>query len=57
MFDILGLKVENSTMSNASNEAYEKAVDLLLDVRQEAKSHKDWQTADFIRKKLSEIGL
>lgn len=57
MFDILGLKVENSTMSNASNEAYEKAVDLLLDVRQEAKSHKDWQTADFIRNKLSEIGF
>ncbi|WP_294178271.1 cysteine--tRNA ligase [uncultured Coprobacter sp.] len=57
MFNILGLKVENSTMSNASNEAYEKAVDLLLDVRQEAKSHKDWQTADFIRNKLSEIGF
>ena len=57
MFDILGLKVENSTMSNDSNEAYEKAVDLLLDVRQEAKSHKDWQTADFIRNKLSEIGF
>ena len=37
MFDILGLKVENSTTGNASNEAYEKAVDLLLDVRQEAK--------------------
>ena len=57
MFDILGLKVENSTTSNASNEAYEKAVDLLLDVRQEAKNHKDWQTADFIRNKLSEIGF
>ncbi len=41
MFDILGLKVENSTTGNASNEAYEKAVDLLLDVRQEAKNHKD----------------
>ena len=57
MFDKLGLKVENSTTSNASNEAYEKAVDLLLDVRQEAKNHKDWQTADFIRNKLSEIGF
>lgn len=57
MFDILGLKVENSTTGNASNEAYEKAVDLLLDVRQEAKNHKDWQTADFIRNKLSEIGF
>ena len=57
MFDILGLKVENSTTGNASNEAYEKAVDLLLDVRQEAKNHKDWQTADFISNKLSEIGF
>ena len=43
MFDILGLKVENSTTGNASNE--------------EAKNHKDWQTADFIRNKLSEIGF
>ena len=57
MFDILGLKVENGIESNASNEAYEKAVDLLLDVRQEAKVNKDWQTADFIRNKLSEIGF
>ncbi len=57
MFDILGLKVENNSANNASNEAYEKAVDLLLDVRQEAKKHKDWQTADFIRNKLSEIGF
>ncbi|WP_455497620.1 cysteine--tRNA ligase [Coprobacter sp.] len=57
MFDILGLKVENNSANNASNEAYEKAVDLLLDVRQDAKAHKDWQTADFIRDKLSEIGF
>lgn len=57
MFDILGLKAENSCEGNVSNEAYEKAVDLLLDVRQEAKAHKDWQTADFIRNKLSEIGF
>lgn len=55
MFDVLGLKEENADSS--SNHAYEQAVDLLLDIRMEAKNKKDWATSDFIRNKLSEIGF
>ncbi len=57
MFDILGLKEENTASDIAGNEAYEKAVDLLLNMRMEAKAKKDWSTADFIRNKLSDIGF
>jgi cysteinyl-tRNA synthetase len=31
-------------------------VKALLNVREEARKHKDWKTADEIRKKLEEIG-
>lgn len=55
MFDILGLRTEGN--DGFSNEAYEKAVELLLEMRSEAKSRKDWTTADFIRDKLTEIGF
>lgn len=56
MFDILGLKSENAT-DDTSNKAYEQAVDLLLEIRKEAKIRKDWATSDFIRNKLNEIGF
>ena len=38
-------------------EPFEKAVDLLLDVRRDAKGKKDWATSDFIRDRLGEIGF
>ncbi len=57
MFDILGLKEECTASDSAENESYKKAVDLLLSVRMDAKAKKDWNTADLIRNKLSEIGF
>ena len=53
--DILGLTSEESDSS--SNEAYKKAIDLLLSIRQESKLKKDWETADKIRKQLAEFGF
>lgn len=52
--DILGLR---NNMSSDSNKAYEKAVDLLLEIRARAKENKDWETSDKIRNKLSEYGF
>ncbi|MDY6037142.1 MAG: cysteine--tRNA ligase, partial [Paludibacteraceae bacterium] len=44
--DILGLQTaDNST----DNTAYKKAVDLLLEIRRQAKQNKDWATSDKIR--------
>ena len=52
-----GLTLEGEAASSADNEAYGKAVELLLQLRQEAKGRKDWTTADFIRNRLTEIGF
>ena len=52
--DILGLQTaDNST----DNTAYKKAVDLLLEIRRQAKQNKDWATSDKIRNELTTIGF
>lgn len=56
MFDILGL-TDNARGDAAGAEAYRKAVDLLVDMRRDAKSRKDWAMSDYIRDKLGEIGF
>ena len=56
LFDIMGIR-EEAGVSEEGTEAYHKAVDLLLDVRKEAKARKDWTTSDYIRDRLSEIGF
>ena len=56
MFDILGL-VESKQANESGNEAYAKAIDLLLEMRREAKARKDWATSDLIRDRLGEIGF
>lgn len=56
MFDILGLK-EEVTESSANTEAYGKAIDLLLEVRNQAKANKDWATSDKIRNELTALGF
>ena len=56
MFDILGL-VENNQAGDNGNEAYAQAVELLLEMRREAKARKDWATSDLIRDRLGEIGF
>ena len=56
LFDILGLKRESEI--SAHNEfKYQQAIDLLLQIRQNAKNQKDWSTSDLIRNQLSEIGF
>lgn len=53
--EILGLNVEEQNKS--SNDAYQKAIDLLLNIRQEAKKNKDWATSDKIRNELTALGF
>ena len=55
-FDILGLQREDN--GNAEREAaFGAAVDLLLELRAEAKAAKDWATSDKIRNALAELGF
>ena len=53
--DVLGLKSE--TELSTGNEAYKKAIDLLLNMRLEAKQNKDWATSDKIRNELTALGF
>ena len=56
VFDILGLSMEQSG-GGEREDAYGKAIDLLLDIRQNAKSNKDWATSDKIRNELAALGF
>jgi cysteinyl-tRNA synthetase len=55
IFDVLGFKEENA--SAGDNEVLGDTIELLLNLRKEAKANKDWGTADKIRDELNEIGI
>lgn len=57
IFNILGMKDEAASAGSNSNEAFGKAMDLLLTIRQQAKANKDWATSDKIRNELTTIGF
>ncbi|WP_321519662.1 cysteine--tRNA ligase [uncultured Bacteroides sp.] len=56
MFDILGLKEEVGA-AQSNTETYNKVVDMLLELRIQAKANKDWATADKIRNELTALGF
>lgn len=56
LHNLLGIEDE-SALKDSSFEAFEKAVDMLLEMRQEAKKQKDWATSDKIRNQLTEAGF
>ena len=59
LVDILGIRPE--IVGGADNadamKPFEKAMDLILDIRAKAKSAKDWATSDLIRDRLAEAGF
>jgi len=55
--DILGLNAETGNASEGGNELLESTVNLLLNLRIEAKANKDWATADKIRNELQALGF
>ena len=59
LFDILGMRPEAADLSGDEKalEPYRGAVDLLLQVRAEAKAKKDWATSDLIRDRLAALGF
>jgi len=56
LFEILGVKNEAKT-GGGNNEAFGKAVDMLLEIRAQAKANKDWATSDRIRDELAKAGF
>ena len=58
--DILGLKPEtgaSAALSSGREAAFARAVDLLLEIRAQAKANKDWATSDKIRAELTAAGF
>jgi len=56
-FDILGLVNEAKSGNAQREEAFSRAVDLLLEIRAKAKAAKDWETSDKIRDDLATFGF
>ena len=55
--DILGLRLEEQGAGDEHVQAFNGAVDLLLNMRLDAKRNKDWTTSDKIRNSLTELGF
>jgi cysteinyl-tRNA synthetase len=56
VFEILGLRNETPAQDN-NNQLLNRAVDLILRLRLEAKNNKDWTMSDRIRNELHQIGI
>ena len=58
LVDILGIRPDEAAAGNPDAlRPYHDAVDLLLELRADAKSRKDWATSDLIRNRMAEIGF
>ena len=51
------MKDEAASAGGNNYEAFGKAIDLLLSIRQQAKANKDWATSDKIRNELTAFGF
>ena len=56
VYEILGFKNEESS-EGKNNELLGKVIELVLQLRMEAKNNKDWSSSDRIRNELSKIGI
>ena len=54
--EILGLGLDDKSSQN-TGEGFRGAIDLLLNMRMEAKANKDWATSDKIRNELTSLGF
>ena len=57
LVEILGIRVDEGGAATDNLRPYREAVDLLLDIRANAKKNKDWATSDLIRDRLAAIGF
>jgi len=57
LVDLLGIKVADAADNDNGRKALEGAVDLLMEIRGNAKASKDWATSDLIRNKMTELGF
>ncbi len=57
VINILGLSINTSGSSEGNDELLSETINLLLNLRVDAKANKDWGTADKIRNELQALGV
>jgi cysteinyl-tRNA synthetase len=57
LFDVFGLKVAGGDAGAKGQEALEKAMQIILDIRQQARADKNWALSDQLRDALQEAGI
>jgi cysteinyl-tRNA synthetase len=56
IFDVLALE-ENNTINSGDDHQLSDAVNILIELRNQARDNKDFQTSDLIRDQLKEAGI
>ncbi len=57
IFDVFGLKDDTMAGENGAGEVIDGLMELIIDIRQEARANKDWATSDKIRDTLKELNI
>lgn len=57
IFDIFGLLDETQTQNDGNGEVVDGLMALILDIRKEARTRKDWNTSDQIRDRLQKLDI
>lgn len=57
LVEILGIRMGAAADTDADMAPYKGAVDLLMEIRAEAKASKNWATSDLIRDRLAKLGF
>lgn len=57
LFQVFGLLEESAVGNAQNNEVLEGVMDLIIQLRNEARSKKDWATSDVIRDQLNELAI
>jgi cysteinyl-tRNA synthetase len=57
LFDVMGLRNETAAAADGSQQGLEDVMQLVLDIRQQARANKDWGTSDQIRDALQAAGV
>ena len=57
LFAVLGLRKDKSVGNGGDQEALDKVMQIILDLRQQARADKDWALSDRLRDALSEAGV
>ena len=58
LIQIMGVELNTNAQSDSdSNTVEDDLIQLAVDVRNQAKDNKDWETSDLIRDKLTKLGI